>query len=219
VEHPGHQGGSPQQQPQQPDADADADTDADADADADAEDVEAIEWQSIDTLDFLEEGNVIQGVVAGIGEREPDAGGVVSVDGEEEGQEEGEEEEEGEGGASEILLVLFASCRVVLLVAFGGGCFVYGLAASNWVLAAKMGLSNQLPPHTPLSIKATGLPLLDRSVSLQHSYLGACNELQGGFGWLEEGRIFSLPVLVLWGEQQRGLNTCSFHVKSCFVMA
>ncbi|KIZ01480.1 hypothetical protein MNEG_6480 [Monoraphidium neglectum] len=44
-----------------------------------------------------------------------------------------------------------------------------------------------------------GLPLLDRSVSAQHQYLGACDELQGGYGWLEEGQVLELPMLVLWG--------------------
>lgn len=46
-----------------------------------------------------------------------------------------------------------------------------------------------------------GLPLLDRSASQQHQYLGVCDELHGGFGWLEEGEALDLPVLVLWGEQ------------------
>ncbi|KAI8468587.1 MAG: hypothetical protein J3K34DRAFT_459827, partial [Monoraphidium minutum] len=44
-----------------------------------------------------------------------------------------------------------------------------------------------------------GLPLLDRAASAQHAYLGDCDELRGGFGWLEEGRDIELPLLTLWG--------------------
>jgi hypothetical protein len=57
---------------------------------------------------------------------------------------------------------------------------------------------------TSAPLPTPGLPLLDRSVSAQHQYLGACDELQGGYGWLEEGQVLELPMLVLWGERDKG---------------
>lgn len=58
----------------------------------------------------------------------------------------------------------------------------------------------------------TGLPLLERSATLQHPYLGLQDELSGGYGWLETGQTVSLPLLVLWGEDYEtghGLGSCS----------
>lgn len=48
-----------------------------------------------------------------------------------------------------------------------------------------------------------GLPLLDRSAAAQHGYLGATEELAGGYGWLDEGQVVALPLLVLFGECTR----------------
>ncbi|GBG00324.1 hypothetical protein Rsub_13032 [Raphidocelis subcapitata] len=111
-------------------------------------------------------------------------------EGEEEGEEEQEEEEEGEGEEEEE---------------------EEGEEELDWEIATLEGGQDlgQDPAGEPSSdgdesggdrdAAGASLPAPDRSATLQHGYLGAWDELHAGFGFLDEGEVFSLPVLVLWG--------------------